>query len=51
MLFDPYDVDSIAAAIWSIIVETELRQKLASRGLERSKKFSWSRTSAETAVR
>jgi len=48
MLFDPYQEDSIATAIRSIITETDLRQRLADRGLERSKQFSWSKTAART---
>jgi glycosyltransferase involved in cell wall biosynthesis len=48
MLFDPYQEHSIKAAIRSIITETDLRQRLADRGLERSRQFSWSKTAART---
>jgi glycosyltransferase involved in cell wall biosynthesis len=48
MLFDPYQEDSIASAIRSIITETDLRHRLADRGLERSRQFSWSKTAART---
>jgi glycosyltransferase involved in cell wall biosynthesis len=48
LLFDPYQEDSIAAAVRSIITENDLRQRLADRGLARSKEFSWSKTAART---
>ena len=48
ILFDPYEKDSIASAIWSIISQADLRKDLAVLGLERSKQFSWARTAAQT---
>jgi len=48
ILFDPYDEGSIAAAIRSIITQSDLRKRIAARGLERSKLFSWSATTART---
>jgi len=48
VLFDPYDEGSIAAAIRSIITQTDLRKRIAARGLERSKLFSWSATAKRT---
>jgi glycosyltransferase involved in cell wall biosynthesis len=47
-LFDPYDEDSIASAIRSIITHADLRKRLAASGLDRSRQFSWAKTAAQT---
>ncbi len=41
LLVDPYLVDEIAYSMQRLLTETELRQTLIEKGLERSKLFSW----------
>jgi len=48
ILFDPEEKDSIASAIRSIIIGTDLREDLAARGLQRSRQFSWAKTATQT---
>ena len=48
ILFDPYQEDSIAEAIRSMITESDISRRLSMRGLERSKEFSWSKTASRT---
>jgi glycosyltransferase involved in cell wall biosynthesis len=48
ILFDPYQEDSIAGAIRSMITESDISRRLSMRGLERSKEFSWSKTASRT---
>jgi glycosyltransferase involved in cell wall biosynthesis len=45
---DPFDPESIAQATESLIVDHSLRHRVAARGLELSKQFSWKRCSMET---
>jgi glycosyltransferase involved in cell wall biosynthesis len=40
-LVDPYDVEAIARGLRTILLDTNLRQKMVVRGLERAKDFSW----------
>ncbi|MDE6394406.1 MAG: glycosyltransferase family 4 protein [Duncaniella sp.] len=47
--FDPYQPESIAAAIEDIISDQSLRDRLIARGSEIVKSFSWERVAAETA--
>ena len=49
MLVDPEDVDGLARAIDRLSHDSNLRSRLSSRGIERSKLFSWARTARETA--
>jgi alpha-1,3-rhamnosyl/mannosyltransferase len=46
VLFDPLDVDDMAAAIARAVRE---REALAQRGLERAAQFSWNATASATA--
>ncbi len=48
MLFEPEDESSIADAIYSILSDTNLRNKFIERGLARSKMFSWPKVAKET---
>jgi glycosyltransferase involved in cell wall biosynthesis len=48
LLVDPYDVESIAAAMSRLLGDEALARELASRGLERAKHFSWERAARET---
>jgi len=46
--FDPYSVDSIAAALQTCLLDADLRQKLIRDGYENARKFSWEKTARET---
>jgi glycosyltransferase involved in cell wall biosynthesis len=46
--FDPLDEPEIAAAIVELIEDTKLREKLASAGRERARRFSWEQTARQT---
>lgn len=46
LLFDPRNKVSIADAITRVLSDDELRKRLASDGLARSREFSWARTAA-----
>ncbi len=41
---DPYDVDSIARAMYQILTDAQLRDRLSERGKQRAKLFSWNKT-------
>jgi glycosyltransferase involved in cell wall biosynthesis len=43
LLFDPLDVEAMAAAIERALGSEELRRKMARRGSERVKAFTWAR--------
>ena len=49
LFFDPRNVDSIACALNSIIVNSRQRDDLARRALARSSLYSWNRAAAATA--
>lgn len=46
--FDPFDSDSIAAAIESIIEDAPLRERLAAAGAVRAREFTWQRAAGLT---
>ena len=48
LLFDPENVDAIAAALNSLLADSSLRDELRGRGLAQAARFSWDRTAAET---
>lgn len=48
LLFDPLDVESIAAALRRAIEDGNLRRSLAERSLAQAVNFSWARTAEET---
>jgi glycosyltransferase involved in cell wall biosynthesis len=48
--FDPYSVEAIRHSIEGIVTDTEARQTLIQKGLERARKFSWERCARETAT-
>lgn len=48
ILFNPYNVDEIAEAIYEVLDNEELRRELIRKGLKRAKKFSWKKTATET---
>lgn len=45
---DPNEPIEIAEAIWKIISNTELKQKLSQKGNQQAKKFSWNNTAKTT---
>ena len=44
---DPYDIDSIAAGIYRVAKDDQLRKDLIERGLERAKLFTWEKSAKE----
>jgi len=48
LLASPENVEEIANAMVSIIEDTELKKKLAFKGLERAKQFTWEKTAEKT---
>ncbi len=48
LLFDPLDVNSIAAALTRALQDSTLRDSLRARGLARAQEFTWERTACET---
>lgn len=48
ILVNPYDVDEIAAAIYSVISDNEYRQSLSKKAIERAQNFSWQKCAKET---
>jgi glycosyltransferase involved in cell wall biosynthesis len=48
ILVAPRDVDGLAASMRQLLADGELARELASRGVERSRLFSWQRTASET---
>jgi glycosyltransferase involved in cell wall biosynthesis len=43
-VFDPFDVDGMASAIYGVISDSNLRRIMVDKGLSRSADFSWERT-------
>lgn len=48
LLFDPFDIDALSAALGRVIDDGALRQQLRARGLERARAFSWHETARLT---
>ncbi len=48
ILFDPEDVEDMTQAMTKLITDSDLRQELSKKGLQRSKFFSWEKTARET---
>lgn len=48
LLVDPFDPESIAAALERMVTDGALREELASKCLERAKAFTWARCARET---
>ncbi len=48
ILVDPYDIDAQVEAMWAILCDGALRNKLIGLGKEQAGKFSWSRTAEAT---
>jgi len=47
LLFDPYNINEMASVIGRAITDKDLRQKLAQRGFEQIRKYSWENTAKE----
>ena len=45
---DPYDVESLAEAMFEVLTDLNLRETLRQKGLERARQFTWERTAQET---
>lgn len=48
ILVDPYDVEGWASAIYNVLTNHKLRKKMITKGLERTKSFSWEYTARKT---
>ncbi|MBE9546629.1 MAG: glycosyltransferase family 4 protein [Proteobacteria bacterium] len=48
ILVDPYRPEDIAEGIFKCLTDSELRQKMIQRGLERARGFSWRRAAVQT---
>ena len=48
LLFDPYSVEEMTEAIQKLVSDSALREKLARRGKERLRDFSWDSAALET---
>ena len=48
ILIDPYSVNSLADGMYKVLTNSELRQNLREKGLERVKSFSWENCARET---
>lgn len=48
VLFDPYDVENMAATILAVLTDDALNQGLRHRALERARLFSWEQTARRT---
>ena len=48
LLFDPLDVEGMAAAMERVLGDERLRAELVERGLKRAREFSWERCARET---
>lgn len=48
ILVDPHDVDGLSKAIYAVLSDDELRDRLVKNSLKRAKMFSWNRVAQET---
>ena len=48
LLFDPFDVDSLVAALKRVLFDSEYRATLSVKGLQRASEFSWQTTARLT---
>lgn len=48
VLFDPFEPESIATAILSVILSSEIKNIMRQKGLERAAQFSWEKTALQT---
>ena len=50
LLFDPFSVPALAAALRQALLSSALRHDLSQRGLRQASQFSWERTVADTLI-
>lgn len=48
LLFDPYNIEEMTTAMYRVLIDEQLRNKLKKKGFERVKKFSWERAAKDT---
>ncbi|MDI6827157.1 MAG: glycosyltransferase family 1 protein [Armatimonadota bacterium] len=48
IMVDPHDVEALANAILQVLGDSDLRQEMSARGIERAKLFSWQETARRT---
>ena len=48
LMIDPFDVNSIAAAIQKVISDSDFRSELRVKGIQRAKQFDWKETARRT---
>lgn len=48
MLVDPYNIDSIADGMLSVLKDRALKERLVSKGIEQARLYSWKRTAEAT---
>jgi alpha-1,3-rhamnosyl/mannosyltransferase len=48
LYFDPYSVHEIGDAVRELLSDSELARRLATRGLERERTFTWEATASRT---
>ncbi|MDM8526690.1 glycosyltransferase family 1 protein [Anaerolineales bacterium HSG24] len=48
IMINPHDLDGLTVAMWRILTEPELSEKLVKKGFKRAKSFSWDRAAEET---
>jgi alpha-1,3-rhamnosyl/mannosyltransferase len=47
ILIDPLDVDALAGAMYQVITDEALRDKLVEKGMEQIRRFSWQRCASQ----
>ncbi len=50
ILLDPYDVEAIADAMYTVLTNSGVRNGMIQRGLERAKRFTWKKMATETVA-
>lgn len=48
LTIDPYNIDGLAYAIYDVLTDSELKNKLSLEGMKRAYQFSWKKTALET---
>lgn len=48
LLVDPYNVDAMAQGMYLLLSDTDLRNKLREKGLQRAQEFTWEKAAKET---
>ena len=48
IMIDPYDIDSLKESMLKILTDSELREEMSRKSLERAEIFSWKKTAKET---